>query len=404
MSEFIYEKLMEAYFRARASKRNSSSQLNFEVDLESHIFLLHQQVIRKTYQPSIAKAFVINKPVFREVFAPDFRDRIIHHFIYLYLYPQMEKKLINDTYSCRNKKGTHYGVRRASYFLKRVTNHYTDSAYVLKLDITGYFMNIKHDILLDNTMRILELEKLNITTLEKDILKYLIKIVIFHDPTVNYRLQGSPSNWKHIPNNKSLFGTAKGCGLPIGNLTSQLFGNIYLNDLDHYIKKDLNIKYYGRYVDDLVLMDRSKHKLISVITDISIQLNALGLQLHPSKIYLEHYTKGFYFLGQYVKPYCMYIGNRTKQKLFELSLWLKRKYSGKYSITDTIIKETLSKVNSYLGILSHANTYSLVLNFKSECPILLFNYFDFVFKKARHILKLKREFKHMIKYSSFTYL
>ncbi len=112
MSEFIYRKLMEAYFRARASKRNSSSQLNFEVDLESHIFLLHQQVIGKTYQPSMAKAFVINKPVFREVFASDFRDRIIHHFIYLYLYPQMEKKLIKDTYSYRNKKA------RISKFLK----------------------------------------------------------------------------------------------------------------------------------------------------------------------------------------------------------------------------------------------------------------------------------------------
>jgi hypothetical protein len=187
----------------------------------------------------------------------------------------------------------------------------------------------------------------------------LIKKTIINDSTKNCIVKGKRSNWEGLPKDKSLFTVKKGCGLPIGNLTSQLFGNIYLNALDHFIKRDLNIKYYGRYVDDIILVHSDKSCLKNSIPVIRKFLKTnLNLRLHEKKIYLQHYSKGVKWLGAVIKPHRIYIANRTKGRFFEkIELQNKRIRSQKPSWEE---REKFREImNAYLGILSHYKTYKI---------------------------------------------
>lgn len=153
---------------------------------------------------------------------------------------------------------------------------------------------------------------------EYDLIIYLIHIVIFNDPTQDCNLKGKNSDWKNLPFTKSLFHAEKDCRLPIGNLTSQLFGNIYMNEFVHFVKRDLDIKYYGRYVDDFILIHPDKGYLLWMIKKIDSYLSTeLNLQLHPHKIYLQHYTKGVAYLVAIIKPHRTYVGLRIKGNFYQ---------------------------------------------------------------------------------------
>jgi hypothetical protein len=233
----------------------------------------------------------------REIFAADFRDRVVHHFIYNYIAPLFERLFINDAYSCRIGKGVHYGVNRVEYFFRSCSRNYTRDAWVLKLDILGYFMSIRKSLLyrqIDETVH--EVERWADFNLELAL--RLIHQTIFNDPRKNCIIKGRRTDWNGLPASKSLFNARPDCGLPIGNLTSQLFANIYLNEFDHFVKRDLAIRYYGRYVDDFVLVHHDKEYLLSLIPRIRHYLaENLFLTLHPNKVYLQHLSKGVRYLG-----------------------------------------------------------------------------------------------------------
>ena len=180
--QVILENLYKAYFEARKNKRFTKEQLNFEAGYESKLQNLYEQVITKTYKVKPCKAFVIEKPVYREVFAPEFVDRVVHHFIVAYITPQVEKTLIQNCYSCRVGKGTLYGIESAKYNMRSVTQNYAKDAYILKLDISGYFMNMNTSLLYKQIEKLKLIENLECSALEKEILRYLIKEVIFTNP------------------------------------------------------------------------------------------------------------------------------------------------------------------------------------------------------------------------------
>ena len=198
---------------------------------------------------------------------------------------------------------------------------------------------------------------------------YLIKKTIFNDPTKNCIIKGKKSDWDDLPKSKSLFYAKKDCGLPIGNLTSQLFANIYLNDFDHYVKNNLGIRYYGRYVDDFILIHRDADYLKFLIPFIREYLSEnLQLELHPNKIYFQSYEKGVKFLGAVIMPYRIYIANRTKANFYDAikrqNILLKHNpltYKQKINF--------LNSMNSYLGIMQHYKTYKMRKN-------MLFRYLD----------------------------
>lgn len=355
-SDKLLNDLFTAYFDARKNKRNTANAIRFERNFESNIFGLHEDIISGNYKTSPGICFVVDKPVKREIFAADFRDRVVHHLLFNYLSPVYEKQFIHDTYSCRKGKGTHYGVKRIDHFIRSCSENYTKECYILKLDIKGYFMSINRDLLFSKTEKVL-MDTRNEFEIGKDLIWNLLKEVIFNDPTTNCYIKGKESDWDGLPSSKSLFHAGKNTGLPIGNLTSQLFGNVYLNEFDHFIKKNLGIKYFGRYVDDFILIHQSRDYLKMLISEIAQFLKTnLHLTLHPNKIYLQHFSKGVQYLGTFIKPHRIYIANRTKGSFFE-AIQKQNNLVRDHKPTQEEMKEFLSSMNSYLGIMKHYKTY-----------------------------------------------
>jgi hypothetical protein len=317
---------------------------------------LFDEIIEGRYEPKPSICFIVDRPVKREIFSADFRDRIVHHLIYNYISPLFEKSFINDSYSCRKKKGTHYGIKRIDHFIRSCLRNYKNECYILKLDISGYFMAINKNLLIKKVKS--ELNKhADKIDFDLDLVLRLINKTIFNDPEKNCIIRGSKKDWKGLPRTKSLFHARKNCGLPIGNLTSQLFGNIYLNEFDHFVKKDLQISYYGRYVDDFILIHQNKEYLKSVIGPIREFLqNNLRLELHQNKIYLQHFAKGVKYLGSVIKPHRIYIANRTKRNFFE-AIEKQNDIINQHKPCKEKLKHFLCSMNSYLGIMKHYKTY-----------------------------------------------
>ena len=354
--EKIVTDLFKAYFDARKNKRSTLNALAFEKYFESNIFELADEIIENRYviKPSIC--FIVKKPVKREIFDADFRDRVVHHFIYNYIAPLFEKVFINDSYSCRKGKGTHYGIKRVDHFIRSCSQNYSKEAYILKLDIKGYFMAMNKSLLYEKTVSVISRFE-NTIDFDLTLILNLIRQTIFNDPCNNCIVKGKRSDWKGLPKSKSLFHANENCGLPIGNLTSQLFGNVYMNDFDHFVKRDFDIRYYGRYVDDFVLIHNSREYLKSLIPKIADYLQTeLKLTLHPDKIYLQDIRKGVKYLGAVIKPHRKYIANRTKGNFYKTVL-----NHNKIARDHKPLKEEqnafLSSVNSYLGLMQHYKTF-----------------------------------------------
>ncbi|MBP3202186.1 MAG: RNA-directed DNA polymerase [Bacteroidales bacterium] len=295
--EELLTELFLSYYSARSNKRNTCSQIRFERDLSRNLIELWEDIASFRYQVGRSMCFIINRPVKREVFAASFRDRIVHHLLYRYLMPIFEPTFIYDSYSCRVGKGTLFGINRLEHHIRSVSRNYTQPCYVLKLDILGYFMSMDRTILYKMVMDTLRRKGRTEDVLFPYVANLLPK-VIFNDPTHNCYVKGKRSDWVGLPPSKSLFHAAPGCGLPIGNLTSQLLSNIYLNGLDQFVKRDLQCCHYGRYVDDFYLVDSSPEFLLSCINPIRDFLaSTLHLTLHPRKLYLQEQSKGVPFLG-----------------------------------------------------------------------------------------------------------
>jgi len=355
--------LFKAYYNARKNKRKSPDCLDFEMNYEKNLFQLYQEIINKKYKISSSLCFISFYPVKREIFAGNFRDRIVHHLIYSYLSPLFERIFIYDDYSCRLKKGVSLGIKRLDYFIRSCSKNYSQDCYILKLDVKGYFMSINREILynkVEKTVNRFEKE----LTIDKNLLLYLIHLIVFHKPTQFCHIRGKKNDWIGLPKSKSLFFTKKGAGLPIGNLTSQLFGNVYLNDFDHFVKNNLKCKYYGRYVDDMIFVHQDKKYLKSLIPKIKDFLKKeLDLEIHPNKIYLQHFNKGVSFLGVIIKPYRMYIGLRIKKSFYKkIKKWNNLIISQKGELTEIQLKEFLAIINSYLGFFYKCSSYNLCVN------------------------------------------
>lgn len=350
------EQLFEAYFDCRRNKRNTINALAFEKHFEHYLFQLKEEILNGSYQPGRSIAFIVDKPVKREIFAADFRDRVVHHWLINKLNPFFEKEFIFDSYACRTAKGTHFGIGRVNDFIRECSKKYQSDCYILKLDIQGFFMQINKDLLFGWLQQFIH-DKYGAA--DKELVLELCSKIIFNDPTKNSVIKGSKQDWKGLPANKSLFQSPTGCGVPIGNLSSQVFANFYLNRFDHYIKNELGIQYYGRYVDDFVIVHPDKEYLKSLVPELAkYLLGSLGLTLHPKKIYLQHYSKGVQFLGTVIKPNRIYIARRTKGNFY--AAIQKQNEAVKNAVPDKETKSIfLSSMNSFLGILKHYQTYKL---------------------------------------------
>ena len=348
--------LFEAYTECRRNKRNTANALAFEMDYETRLIDLWRDINAHTYNPGKSIAFIVDKPVLREIFAADFRDRVVHHLLIRKLNPLFEKCFIFDSYACRVGKGTHLGIRRIDRFIRCCSQNYTRDCYLLKLDIQGFFMSINKDIL---WTRLQSFIQAYYHQADQPLVLELCRKIIENDPTRHCVFKGQASDWDDLPVTKSLFHSHAGCGLPIGNLTSQVFANFYLNAFDHYVKKDLGIRYYGRYVDDFVLVHTDQTFLQDIVPKLAHFLqHHLQLTLHPKKIYLQHYSKGVQFLGTVIKPHRIYMANRTKGN-FYAAIQKHNRVVQTAKPDKTERDAFLSSMNSYLGILKHYKTFAL---------------------------------------------
>ena len=358
MPDKLLADLFVAYYDARRNKRNSINALEFEINYEQNLWQLYQELKNGTYQIGRSLAFVVFDPVQREIIASPFRDRVIHHLLFNYINPIFEPLFINDSYSCRQGRGTSCGIKRVAHFIRSCSHNYRQNCFILKLDVAGYFMSINHQVLYEKVKGHLA-EHNNKVNFDLNLVLGLLQKIIFHHYTAHCILRGSPHDWQGLPRNKSLFYAPPGFGLPIGNLTSQLFSNIYLNDFDHDVKRRLKFKYYGRYVDDIIIIHPDQARLKIAINEISDYLAVnLGLKIHPRKIYLQPYYNGVDFLGALIRPYRQYVRSRTKNNFYHSmdkinTIFLNGNIDKKKS------PKILASLNSYLGLIGQYNSYRL---------------------------------------------
>jgi len=280
--------------------------LEFEFNLEDNIFQLYQELRNKTYKHSKYTSFYIQDPKLRHIHKATIHDRIIHHLISKYLNQIYDKTFIFDSYSCRLNKGTHKAVNRLKKFSLKQSKNNKINFYCLKCDIKKFFDSIDHKILIG-------------------ILKQKIK-----DKDISWLITEIINSFQKDRNK----------GIPLGNLTSQHFANIYLNELDQFIKHKLRAGYYIRYTDDFVILDKNKEFLEELIIPINNFLkNKLNLCLHPDKIIIRKYNQGIDFLGYVTLPYHRVLRTKTKRRMFK--------------------RVNHKNLQSYLGVLKHCNSYKL---------------------------------------------
>lgn len=310
------ENLYKAWQEFLRGKSKKLDVAEFNLHLSSHIFNLHEDLRNKKYIHGEYEAFSINDPKPRSIHKATIKDRLLHHAIYRVLYPYFNKLFIYESYSCRNNKGTHRAMSSFKNMEYEASYENTKTLWVLKCDIKKFFASVDQGILIEILRKYIQ---------NKDTL-WLLKRVI-----------------------ESFCSTEKEKGLPLGNLTSQLLVNIYMNEFDQWMKNTMNIKYYIRYADDFVILSTDKNYLLELVPKILDFLEGeLKLSLHPDKVFIKTFASGVDFLGWVHFPNHRVLRTSTKKRMFKKIL--------KNSNKTTII--------SYLGLLKHGNTSKIIQKIK----------------------------------------
>jgi hypothetical protein len=358
------EELFAAYFECRKNKRKTKNAQKFEMNYEERLIKLRDEINNGTYKIGRSIAFVVEKPVKREIFAADFRDRVVHHLVIQKLNALFEKEFIYDSYSCRVGKGTLFGVKRLSRFIRACSENFTKETYVLKLDIKGFFMHINREILFRKLQKFIESKYV---VADQGLLIEIVEQIVQNDCTERCFVKSPRWKWDDLPPDKSLFNN-DGSGIPIGNLTSQVFANFYLSTFDHFMKSTLKLRYYGRYVDDFFVVHNDKDYLKNLIPVIEKFLkDELHLTLHPKKRILQNAKHGVKFTGAFIKQHLIYIDKRAKGNLYQvIDKWnkdieseSKKNVLNSERFTPEEFKHFQASVNSYLGFMVHYRTYNL---------------------------------------------
>lgn len=317
--EWLLSELYKAYLEARKHKRATSDEHIFEVNAMENLMILRDDILARRYKPSRGVAFIIYDPVMREIFAAPFRDRVVHHFLYNCVYEWWDRRFIYDSYSCRVNKGTLLGAKRLQHFVQKVSRMGTRETYVIKMDLQGYFMSLPRKAVFKRVCWGLDQQFKDGNLYLKDLLRYLWGEIIFDDPIKGVKIRGSMVDWKDLPHNKSLFYQPPGRGVVIGNLSSQLISNIYLDLLDRYVKRVLHYRYYGRYVDDffIVVTKEELPKALEDVKKIKEFLYSIDLVLHPKKQYIQNVKRGVEFLGMVIYPTHIVAGKRFKANFYK---------------------------------------------------------------------------------------
>ena len=329
----LFAQLVQAYQDCRRTKRNSASALAFEALQEHNLIQLHEELASGAWRPGRPICFVVTKPKPREVWAADFRDRIVHHLLYNRISARFHARFTADSCACIPGRGTLYAARRLEHQVRSVTANWARPAAYLKCDLANFFVSIDKHVLLAQLQRyVTEPWWLALTT-----------TVLMHDPRADVEVRGNASRLALVPPHKRLFNAPADTGLPIGNLSSQFFANVLLNDLDQRIKHHHRAPHYVRYVDDFVLVHPSAAYLQGVLADVAVWLpNQLHLHLNPRKTVQQPVHRGITFVGQVIKP-----GRRTTKPAT-----VAKAVARVHQVPDQDLRQV---ANSYFGLLGQAS-------------------------------------------------
>lgn len=328
-----FANLVRAYRKAKRGKRHKREVFRFDLRQEEELLSLERELREGTYEPGEYRSFLIYEPKRRLISAAPFRDRVVHHAITNIIEPIFERRFIHDSYSCRPAKGTHRALDRFTYYARRYP-------YVLKSDIVQYFASVDHGVLLGLLGRRLADERL----------MALIRLILDRGKHVlrdEYRMGYFPGD--------DLFACARPRGLPIGNLTSQFFANVYLDSLDHFVKEELRAPGYIRYCDDFVVFGESRGDLEAVRETISDWLARLRLLMHPRKSVVFRVGDGVPFLGFLMFPDHRRVLRRSVVRARRRF----RALAEAYADGEVTAAEVRQRVMAWLGHVGHADAWGL---------------------------------------------
>jgi len=334
-----WDNLLLAFRKARKGRTKKFYVIEFEKNLKENLMSLQKELVEQTYCPKPLKGFIIRDPKTRTIHASSFRDRIVHHAIVNILEPIFEKIFIYDTYASRKNKGTHKAVERLKEFMRKVSangklvkkalNNNMVQGYVLKADIKHYFEEVNHNILINIIKKKVADEK---------------TIILITKVLGNFE------------------GKERCKGMPLGNLTSQFFANVYLNELDYFVKHELKAKYYIRYVDDFVIFHKSKKRLEYLKGRIRECLNQkLKIELHPEKSKILPLRNGITFLGYRVFYHYTLLNKRNIKNIMKKLLLFKENVTGKEDFHNSLV--------GWEGYAKWANSYKLRKEIVKICSL-----------------------------------
>ena len=329
---FPFRALVDAYVDCRRHKRSSASAQAFEAHLERNLLELHQRLNDRSYRPGRSICFVVTRPKPREIWAADFADRVVHHLLYQHVAPGFLAAFTADSCACIPGRGTLYAAQRLEHQVRSITQNWGRPAHYLKCDIANFFVSIDKTIL----------RGLLHARIHEPAWRWLADVILMHDPRDNVQVRGRPADLALVPPHKSLFNAPAHCGLPIGNLSSQFFANVYLDTLDQFVKHRLRVPRYVRYVDDFVLLHESPQVLNGWREAIAAFLPArLGIELNPRKTVLQPAARGIDFVGHVIRPW----RRVTRPKIVAVA---------RQRVASMPAEDVLAAANSYLGLLGQA--------------------------------------------------
>lgn len=317
-----YDNLLTAFKNARKGKTTVDYVIEFEQNREENLFQLRNELLFHIYRPKPLKTFILRDPKTRKISKSAFRDRIVHHALCNVIQPIFEKSFIYDSYANRKRKGTLKAIERFHFFHRKISKNNMRAAYVLKADVRHYFETVDHAILLSRIRKKISDQR---------------ALWLIHRIFSNYS-------------------TSSGKGMPLGNLTSQFFANVYLNELDQFVKHTLKVEYYIRYVDDFVLFHTSWKVLEKWKSKIDAFLKEkLSLKLHPDKSRIISLERGTEFLGFKLFFCHLRIKQRNMRKFYRKLAFLYAQHEKK-EISYDVIYDFLE---GWIAHVKHANTYTL---------------------------------------------
>jgi RNA-directed DNA polymerase len=331
--DFSFSALVHAYLDCRRNKRNTESALAFEAHLERNLCDLFDELASGEYRPGRSICFVITSPKPREVWAAQFRARIAHHVLYNHVAPRFHASFDVGSCACIPGRGTLYAAKRLEADIRSVTENWSTPAFYLKCDLANFFVGIDKHVVFEQLAR----------KIHEPWWLWLAETILFHDPREDVELRGDAHRLALVPPHKSLFNAAADTGLPIGNLSSQFFANVHLDALDKFCKHQVRALHYVRYVDDFILLHRSREWLQDAHEKIRAFLpQRLGARLNDSKTIIQPVDRGVDFVGHVVKPWRRTTRRRTLANAVHRLRWMP---------ADEVFKAG----NSYLGLARQAS-------------------------------------------------